>query len=63
MHVALSSAHTGLMEDRDACVRGSDSMVVRAYTAPATVLSSGAFGKVDEATDSEKGLVKLWGEK
>ena len=35
---------------------------VRAYTAPATVLSSGAFGKAtDEATDSEKGLVKLWG--
>ena len=33
---------------------------VRAYTAPATVLSSGAFGKAtDEATDSEKGLVKL----
>ena len=37
-----------------------DSVV--AYTAPAFVLSSGAFGKAaDEATDLEKSLLKLWG--
>ena len=35
---------------------------VPALYAPAFVLSRGVFGKVtDEATDSEKGLVKLWG--
>ena len=35
---------------------------VGAYTAPASVVSRGVFGKAtDEATDSEKGLVKLWG--
>ena len=37
-----------------------DSVV--AYTAPAFVLSSGAFGKAaDEATDLERSLLKLWG--
>ena len=37
-----------------------DSIV--AYTAPAFVLSSGAFGKAaDEATDLERSLLKLWG--
>jgi len=35
---------------------------VGAYTTPASVLSRGFFGKAtDEATDSEKDLVKLWG--
>lgn len=35
---------------------------VPALYAPASVLSRGIFGKVtDKATDSEKGLVKLWG--
>jgi hypothetical protein len=35
---------------------------VPALYAPASVLSCGVFGKVtDKATDSEKGLVKLWG--